>query len=236
MLHVLIGGVGEVANPADPGAGRPFPILEQPRFDRVFELVGQLVAAPGEELQPVVRHRIVARRQHHPDVRPQLRGEVRDRRRRNDADAQDVDTRAGEAGDDRRLEKLPRRTRVAADHGDRPVAFEGTRVAQHVRRRHRQLEHEFGGQMPVRDTAHAVGTEQPHAPGLGDIGRAGCTAARSLAGHDVYRFFAGHGVLPLGVLRSLTCLLQPVLLALDDARVAGEIAGLLQRRSVLWRR
>src|SRR5207237_4693906 len=38
--------------------------------------------------------------------------------------------------------------------------------------------------------------------------------------------------LALGVLRSLTCLLQPVLLALDDAGVTGEVTGLLQGRPV----
>src|SRR6476646_3252070 len=39
--------------------------------------------------------------------------------------------------------------------------------------------------------------------------------------------------LALGVLRSLAGLLEPVLLALLDPRVAGEEAGLLQRRAVV---
>ena len=52
------------------------------------------------------------------EPRAQARGEERHRGRRQDADAQDVDSRTGEARDHRGLEELPARAGIAADDGE----------------------------------------------------------------------------------------------------------------------
>ena len=67
------------------------------------------------------------------------------------------------------------------------MADECARVAQHMRRRHCQLEYEFSSQVAVRDTAHSVGAKEPHAPRLSDIGGQAGDAHKRLAGHDFYR-------------------------------------------------
>ncbi len=77
----------------DTGARRPLPRLTVPvrlvhRLDLVLQLVGELVTAAGEELDAVVRHGVVARGEHHPEVGAQRAGQVRHRRRRQHADAQ----------------------------------------------------------------------------------------------------------------------------------------------------
>ena len=77
--HVPVGGVGEGADPADAGAGRPLPLLAEALLDVVLDLVGQLVAALGEELDPVVGHRVVGRREHDAEVRAGVGDQVRRR-------------------------------------------------------------------------------------------------------------------------------------------------------------
>ena len=51
-----------------PAPGRAGPALAEPGLDLVLDRVGQLVPAAGEELDPVVRHRVVAGGQHHAEV------------------------------------------------------------------------------------------------------------------------------------------------------------------------
>ena len=62
-------------------------------LDAVLDLVGQLVPAAGEELDAVVGHRVVRRREHDAEVGAGVGGEVGDGRRRQHAHVVDVDTR-----------------------------------------------------------------------------------------------------------------------------------------------
>ena len=68
VVDVALAGRGVLPDPADGGAGRALPVLAQPGLDGVLELVGQLVPAAGEELDAVVRHRVVAGRDHRAEV------------------------------------------------------------------------------------------------------------------------------------------------------------------------
>ncbi len=121
------------------------------------------MAAAREELDPVVGHRIVARREHHAEVGLELGSQERDRRCREDTKPQDVDARTCEAGDDRCFEELTRCPRVTADDGERSVAFERAGLTKHVRSGDRKLEGELGGQLLVRNAADTVSSEQPDA-------------------------------------------------------------------------
>ena len=129
-------------------------------LDLVLQLVGELVTAAGEELDPVVGHRVVAGGEHHTEVGAQLAGEERHRGGGQHTDAQHVDARAGEAGHDGRLEELPGRSRIPPDHRHRLVAFERARLGEYVCRRHGESERELGRQIRVGDTAHAVRAEE----------------------------------------------------------------------------
>ena len=154
-----------VRDPADAGAGRPVPglagaVLLVDRLDPVLELVVELVAAAGEELDAVVRHGVVAGGEHHAEVGAQRAGEIRHRRGGQHTDPQDVHARAREARHDGGLQELAGRARIAPDHGHRPVALEGARLGEHMRRRDRQAERQLGGQVRVGDAAHAVRAEE----------------------------------------------------------------------------
>ena len=159
VVEVALAQLRLLPDPADPGTGGPLPVLAQPGLDRVLQLVGELVPAAGEELQPVVRHRVVAGRDDRAEVRPQRRGQVGHRRGGDDSDVDHVDTGAGQAGDDGRAEELPGRPGVAADDGHRPVPLEGTDLGQHVGGRDGQVERQLGGQVAVGQPAHTVGAE-----------------------------------------------------------------------------
>ena len=71
------------------GARRP-PVRRDGRLDPHLDLVGQLVPAGGEELDPVVRHRVVRGGEHHAEVGLGLAGQVRHRRGGQHADPQHV--------------------------------------------------------------------------------------------------------------------------------------------------
>lgn len=129
-------------------------------LDTVLQLVGELVAAAREELDAVVRHRVVAGGQHHAEVGAQRAGEMRHRGGGQHADPQDVDARARQTGDDRGLQELARSPRVTTDHGHRAVPLERPRLAEHMSRRHGESERELGRQIRVGDTSYAVRAEQ----------------------------------------------------------------------------
>ena len=95
-----------------------------------------------------------------PRSAPSVAGEVRDRGGRQHADAQNVHAGAGQARDHGGLQELPGRARVPSDHSRRPVAREGARLGQHMRRRDGEAERHLGRQIRVGDTAHAVRAEE----------------------------------------------------------------------------
>ncbi len=86
----------------------------------------------AEEFDAVVGDRIVRRADHHAGGGFFGHGNARDRRRRNDADGDDVAPDRRNAGDDRRFEHRSREARVAADN-DRAVT-----VARYARARLRR--------------------------------------------------------------------------------------------------
>ena len=161
VVDVAVGRLGVFVHAADAGTDRALPLFEKPCFDGVLEFVGELVAAAGEELDPVVGHRIVACRQHHAEVGLQLGSQERDRRRRENTEPQHVDASTGQTRNDGRLEELTRCTRITADDREWPMAFEGAGLAEHVGCGDRELKREFGRQFLIRDPANAVGAEQP---------------------------------------------------------------------------
>ncbi len=133
VLDVHLGALGVVGDATDARAGRAGPLLAQARLDRVLDVVGQLVTAAGEELDAVVGHRVVRRRQHDAEVGVERGGQERDRRRRQHADAPHVDAGRQQPGHDGGLEELAARAAVAG-RPRRPVA---ARRARRRRRRRR---------------------------------------------------------------------------------------------------
>jgi len=150
----------ETADPADPGTGGPAPPFSHPLLDRVLDVVRQLVPAAGEELDPVVGHRVVRGREHDRQVGAGVRGEEGDGRGREDAGVEHVDPGRGEPGDDGRGEELARGPSVGPDHGDRPVPAEGPDLTQDVRRSDREVEGELCRDVLVREAANAVRAEE----------------------------------------------------------------------------
>ena len=160
-----VGVVGQVADPADRRAGGAVAQDVDPFLDRVLDGVGQLVPSGGEQLDAVVRHRVVRRGDHHAEIGVEGAHQVRDGGRGQHADAERIGARSGEPGDDRGFQHLAAGPRIAADDGDRAVravAF-GQDVRGRGGERHRELR---GEHLAVGEAAHAVGTEQtPRAHG-----------------------------------------------------------------------
>ena len=194
VLDVVAQGVVIGHHPADVGADRPLPPLIKSRLDLGLHLVGELVPAAGEELDAVVGHGVVRRRDHHPEVHAELGGEVRNSGRRQDTQHQDVEAGAGQAGHDGRLEELP--TGPGITTHDRPRAGTGpssvqlAELAQHVRGGTRQVQGEVRRQVPVGQPAHPIGPEQrAHdvPPGRLSPGDSTRRAGRGCAGRPLRR-------------------------------------------------
>ena len=120
VAQVAVQRVVGVDDPADARADRaccPGPGASK-FFDAVLGGVVELVPARPEDLDAVVGHRVVRRRDHHAEVGVVGAGQVGHRRRRQHPDAQRVDALAGQPGDHRGLEHLAAGPRIAADHGD----------------------------------------------------------------------------------------------------------------------
>jgi hypothetical protein len=160
VLDVELRTAREGADPADPRTGRTVPPATQTLGDAVLDLVGELVPAAREELQTVVRHRVVRGRQHGTHLGVQPLGEVGDRRRGEDTRVEHVHARRRQAGHHRGGEELPRGARVTAHDRRRAVAAERPLAAQLVRDRDRQVQCQLGGDVLVGQPAHPVGAEQ----------------------------------------------------------------------------
>ena len=90
--HVAVLGVGEGADASHPGAGGPTEVLGVvDGLDPVLHGVRQLLAAGGQELDPVVRGRVVRGGDHHAEVRLGVAHQVGQRRGRHGAGVLDVD-------------------------------------------------------------------------------------------------------------------------------------------------
>lgn len=165
VRHIPVEALCVLRDTAHTGTGRTLPrrtgaVLLVQRLDPVLELVGELVTTTGDELDPVVRHGVVAGGEHHAEVGAQRAGEVRHRGGGQHTDAQDVHA-ARQTGHDSGLQELSGRAWVTAHHGCRPPAsVEGARLSKHMRRSYRQTERELGRQIRIGDTAYTVRAEE----------------------------------------------------------------------------
>ena len=196
---------------ADVAADRPLPRLADVRLDLALEGVVELHASAGQELDAVVGHGVVGGTDHHAHVGAEGVGQVGDAGGRQHPEADDVDTGRRQPGDDRVLEELPRDARVPTDHGHRALPAElpwatSTRAAA-----------------TPRSTASSAVITRFASPRTPSVPKIRWVIARSSQGRRVSRSRRS----ALAELRSLAGLLQTGLLALDDARVAGQQAGLL---------
>ena len=157
---IAVSAVGERRDAADVTPGGALPLVAQPVLDAVLEVVGELVAAPCEELDAVVGHGVVRGREHGTEVGVLLPHEVGDGGGRQHAGVAHVDAGRGEARHGRCGEELPRRPRVASDDRNGSVAVEGAHLRQYVRRGDGEIERELGGDVLVRHTTDAVRAEE----------------------------------------------------------------------------
>ena len=119
VAQVAVERILGVDHAADARAGRPAAGTRLDQFlDAVLGGVVELVPAGAEDLDAVVGHRVVRRRDHHAEVGVVCVGQVGHRGGRQHPDPQRVDALAGQPGDDRGFEHLAAGPRVAADDGD----------------------------------------------------------------------------------------------------------------------
>ena len=143
-------------------AGRTIPLGVHERLDLVLHGIGQLVAAVRKELDAIVGHGVVRRRDHDAQIHGVLRGrQVRDRGRRNDADASHVHTGARQARREGMVEELARNTGVAADDraGLRAVRTQG--AAELAGSGLAELQRKIRSDVNVRQSSHAIRAEHP---------------------------------------------------------------------------
>src|SRR5271165_3829364 len=70
-------------------------LASQPRLNLVLDRIGQLYAAAGEELDPVVWRRVMARREHDAELRAHRCGQVGDGGSRHNAEPDHIDAAGG---------------------------------------------------------------------------------------------------------------------------------------------
>src|SRR5680860_697819 len=149
-VSCVVGDCGvEPAHPTHTSPDRAIPGLTQPAFYRDLDRVVELVAPAGEELDPVVGHRVVTGRKHHAQVGFEGASQVGHTRGGQNAEKENVDASRGEPGHDRGLEELPRDPGVTSDNGNRPQAMvdgcvEDASLTEHVCCGHRKVEGELG--------------------------------------------------------------------------------------------
>ena len=158
MAQVALRGILGVDDAAEPGADRAQPGSGGDQvFDLVLGVVVQFVAAGPEDLDAVVGHRVVRRRDHHPEVGVVGAGQVGHRGGGEHADPQRVDP------------SLVRPAMTAASsisplaRGSRPITATRRRgspeLAKPPRRRGAQRQRQLGGQLAIGDSANTVGAE-----------------------------------------------------------------------------
>ncbi len=129
--------------------------------DLVLDLVREFVAPGREQLDAVVRHGVVARREHHPEGRARADHRVRHRRCGHDTDPQDVRASRRKTRDDGGFQELPGWPRVAPHDHNRMPAAGGMMLSEHPDGRGRQRQRQLGGEVGIGDPTHTIRTEEP---------------------------------------------------------------------------
>ena len=258
---VAVLGVGEALDAAHFAADGPEGLLAQLLLDGVLDVVGQLLAAAGEELDPVVRRGVVGGGDHHAEVGVEVGHQVGGRRGGEHAGVVDVDAGAGEPGLHGGGEELatgagvpwpPRRAAacrsvlrswpsttaaawascIASSAVSRPFARPRTPSVPNNLDIGSSLDD--GRAQPLRQRVGAVSASG---------NRLVASVQKRLNGKRFERRkpappsggtgFRQAQLLALGVLLSLTGLLETGLLTLDDAGVTAQVTGLLQGGAVV---
>ena len=141
--------------PTSPPTGRP-ELLAELGLDGVLDVVGELLAAAGEELDAVVRGGVVRGGDHHAEVGVQIRHQVGRGRGRQDAGVVNVDAGAGEPRLDGCRDELAAGAGVAGHHGARPGAVGIAVVAKHDGGGLGQLHRQLGRQQAVSQAPDTI--------------------------------------------------------------------------------
>ena len=121
VIQVALRRIHRVGDASYGIADRSFEGQSQEALDLVFDLVGELHTTTGEELDPVVGHRVMRRREHHTKRRVGLRCQIRNGRSRQHAHSQDVDTSAGKPCANSCFEELAAGSWIPANDRCRPA-------------------------------------------------------------------------------------------------------------------
>ena len=143
-------------------ASRTIPLHAHERLDLVLNRIGELVATVSEELDAVVLHRIMRRRNHDTQVHSVLGGcQMRDGRRGNNTNTRHIHASARQTRRKSMVKELARNTRITTN--DRPwlrtvrsrppTELAGSCLAK--------LQREFRCNVNVRQSSHAIRAEHP---------------------------------------------------------------------------
>jgi hypothetical protein len=155
VRDVLLAERGIDRVPADSFTNRQVGRVAHARFDAVLHHIRKFVPVTCKKLDPVVRHGIVRRGDHHSGSEAMPFGEVRNTGRGEHAGRDDVGPCRHDARSERCLQHFSREARIARDEDARATGtaeFEGCRAPQR--------EGEFWGQVAVSYSANTVGAEQ----------------------------------------------------------------------------
>ena len=163
MVDIQVGGGHRVmADASHAGAGRTFPVLAEHRLDLVFLGVGQLESAACEELDAVIRHRIVGGGDHRAHLHVEHAGQVGHARGRDDARIDHVEPSGAHAGRQRGGQEVAGHAGVAADQRTPPTLrtiILRTGIPQHAHRGVAQIERQLRGQVAVRQSSYTIGSK-----------------------------------------------------------------------------
>jgi hypothetical protein len=138
----------------------PEPTGRSPGPDATRSSIWSSVAsstAGREQLDPVVRHRVVRCGDHHAEVRVVGVGQVGHGRGRQHTAAQCVDAFAGETGDHRGFQHFAAGAGIAADHRD--ASSSAARPGQPASGRGAEGQRELSGELAIGNPADAISAE-----------------------------------------------------------------------------
>ena len=147
---------------ADAVTGGAIPLGVQEGLDLILDAIRELVAAVREELNAVIGHRVMRRGNHDAEVHGVLgSGQMRDRRRGDDADTGHVHAGAGQARREGVIKELARNTRVASDDRARLRTVRASGSAELAGGRLAELQRKVRSDINVRQSSHAIRAEHP---------------------------------------------------------------------------